>query len=441
MCALGAGQETETPASDTGFWQRLRESAYVSGTIESEAAIETNDGDGQKWETQIQPEFELSLTKNLDLTAIPRLRLDTMDKLYPDRPEQDARSVPDRIWMIGDRLELELRELYVETTVGDTYLTVGKQQVVWGKSDGLKVLDIVNPQDFREFVLDDFDDSRIPLWTVNAEIPIQDLSLQLLWIPDPTYDDLPKPGSPFEFKSNVPQPPPGANVVVSDPNRPSNFITGSDLGARLSTFWKGWDLTLNYFYFYDDIPALYRTIDLTGPTPTITVNPKYERAHLVGGTFSNAFGDLTLRGEFGYTFGRYFPTEDPADADGVHRSDNIGYVVGLDWFGLSETLLSFQYFQDIITDTAPGLLRDQVENTVSFLIQRDFMNDALVFSTICVQSLNHGDGFVRPKLRYDATTNLDVWAGFDVFYGRSSGLFGQFDDASRFVFGLEYSFG
>lgn len=75
-------------------------------------------------------------------------------------------SKPDQL---NKAVELELREFYLQGEIGDTFLTLGKQQIVWGKAEGLHVLDIVNPQSFREFILDDFDNSRIPLWTVNIE--------------------------------------------------------------------------------------------------------------------------------------------------------------------------------------------------------------------------------------------------------------------------------
>ena len=72
----------------------------------------------------------------------------------------------------GDRVDVELRELFVQGKIGPAWLRAGKQQVVWGQADGLKVLDVVDPQDFREFILPTFEDSRIPLWTLNTEIPI-----------------------------------------------------------------------------------------------------------------------------------------------------------------------------------------------------------------------------------------------------------------------------
>jgi hypothetical protein len=41
--------------------------------------------------------------------------------------------------------------------------------VVWGTADGIKLLDIINPTDFRELNQNAMEDSRIPVWMVNAE--------------------------------------------------------------------------------------------------------------------------------------------------------------------------------------------------------------------------------------------------------------------------------
>ena len=42
-----------------------------------------------------------------------------------------------------------LRELYVDTKLGDMWdLRLGKQQVVWGTADGMKLLDMINPTDY-----------------------------------------------------------------------------------------------------------------------------------------------------------------------------------------------------------------------------------------------------------------------------------------------------
>jgi len=62
-----------------------------------------------------------------------------------------------------------LRELYVDTSLAGWLIRLGKQQVVWGTADGIKLLDIINPTDFRELNQNTMEDSRIPIWMLNAE--------------------------------------------------------------------------------------------------------------------------------------------------------------------------------------------------------------------------------------------------------------------------------
>lgn len=74
-----------------------------------------------------------------------------------------------------------LRELYVDTMVGDTEVRVGKQQVVWGTADGIKLLDIINPTDYREFAQNTMEDSRIPVWMLKTDTLVGDTgSLQFV---------------------------------------------------------------------------------------------------------------------------------------------------------------------------------------------------------------------------------------------------------------------
>ena len=62
-----------------------------------------------------------------------------------------------------------LRELYLDTTAGDWDVRIGKQQVVWGTADGIKLLDMMNPTDWREFNQNTMAEARIPTWMINAE--------------------------------------------------------------------------------------------------------------------------------------------------------------------------------------------------------------------------------------------------------------------------------
>ncbi len=416
----------------------IEDAVTFTAKLSHESALDLDDGNGQKVESTFQPELEVELPEGFNLTAIGRVRWDTRDRLEPGSPSQDTTASISRRWLANDDLDFELRELYLDAPTDFAHFRIGKQQTVWGQSDGLKVLDVVNPQDFREFILDDFEDSRIPLWTVAAEVPIEDFTAEFLWIPDQTYNDLPESDALYALTAPrfVPAAVPGFTVVQQEPDRPDDVLSDSDAGVRLLGMVDGWDLSLNYLYHYDDNPVLRRQINGT----TVTITPEYERTHLVGGTFSNSFGDFVLRGELGYSFDRFFLTEDLSDSDGVGESDNISSVVGLDWYGLDDTLVSAQLFGDYLTNDIDGLVRDQFESTASLLVRRSFLDEDLEAEVIWLQSLNSGDGLVRPKVTYQVDDDLKVWAGADIFFGTSDGVFGQFDDNDRFLVGVQFTF-
>lgn len=80
------------------------------------------------------------------------------------------------------------RELYVDATAGDWWFRVGKQQIVWGKTDFFRLQDVVNPVDFgQHFFFDSFEDIRIPQWIASAQWkfgnvgPTTDNAIQFVW--------------------------------------------------------------------------------------------------------------------------------------------------------------------------------------------------------------------------------------------------------------------
>ena len=413
----------------------------ITSTLESEWAIETGSGRAQKLATRFQSQLDQSLPGGYRLTAIGRLHVDAYDRLAPGGPAQAEVWSPTRTLEFGDRVDLELREFYVEGRAGPAWLRLGKQQVVWGQADGLKVLDVINPQTFREFILPDFEDSRIPLWMANVEVPVGPTTLQMLWIPDPTAHDIPRPDAAYAFTAPRlvgPRPPAGVDVQLRAPDRPVAF-RGSDLGARLAWRTGNWDLTANYLWHYDDVPVLRRSLAFPAGVPTVTVEPEYERSHVVGATASNTIGELTLRLEASYTVPRWQPTEDPRDRDGVVRSDDLSAVIGLDWWGFRDTLLSLQVFPSLLVDDQPGLLRDRLDTSVTFLARRTFQNERFIAQTIWLHNLNDQDGLLRPQIRYELRSGLWAWLGADWFYGARDGVFGEFDERDRVVLGFEWS--
>ena len=390
----------------------------------------------QKSELSVSPELNVEFSRSTSLTFIGRLRFETEDLLEPGKPAQRSVSEASQRQFLSNHLEWDLRELYVDLDWGNTFVRIGKQQIVWGQADGLKVLDVVNPQVFREFILAEFEDSRIPLWTVNVELPVAEGTLQVLWIPDQSYNDLPEPGAAYEITAPFAGIPPDVPVTIAPSDVPNRIVQDSDAGFRYSLYAGGWDLTVNYLYHYHDLPVVRRAVSPSG----LLLSPSYERTHLIGGTIANAFGDFTVRGEVGWSSDAFFTQTLATPGDGVHESPELSSVIGLDYSGLTDTFISGQLFQSTVLDYDSTLERSKTEMSASLLLRRNFANETLEVQLLWIQSLSGDGALIRPHLSVDYSTEWQFVLYADFFSGESADLFGQFDERDRIGIELTYSF-
>ena len=427
-----------------GLWQSVVVAVEFdsSMTATAEWMVNTRSGNSQSLDLTLVPELNADFGNDWQLKSSLRIRAEAIDGLQINDNVRDVYSDYSKPAQLNDGIELELREMYLQGTIGDTFLTLGKQQIVWGKTDGLKVLDIVNPQSFREFILDDFDNSRIPLWTANIEHTIADWDLQFIWIPDQTYHSLPKQNGRYVFTSPelVPTAPPGVGVNIEHAKRPNNVFLDSDVGLRVATFWNGWDITFNYLYQYNNLPVFRQNLSLASGKPVVTISPEYERTHVIGGTFSNAFSDWVVRGEAGYFTEHYFIAKNSLENQGVVKSPEMLYVLGIDWNAPWDILVSGQLIQSWAINDADKTNRDKLDTILTGLIRRNFMYDTLVAEVLVMANTNNGDGIIRPKISYEWQDNIKTWLAADYFYGDNEGVFGQYDNNDRVVVGMEVSF-
>ncbi len=404
--------------------------------LESEVGYNFKREEVSKAEGTLKLEFDGSLGESIDYTFIPRVRFDFDDSL-----NRLGNRIPSYSSMNGSisrsaDVVLEIAEAYAEFEAWDGFWTIGKQQVVWGEADGLKILDVVNPQDFREFNLDDFEDSRIPTWMINAEfeLPVFDEStLQFLLIPDMTFNRSADRGTEFTIRSPFFRPPPfpGMPVNLLRSEHPSGKL---EAGLRWSLFLDGWDLSFNYLNHFHDLAVVYRDITSDGH---LNIQPTYQRNNLIGMSASNAFDDWVLRLELAYNSSNYHYGRGPASR-GVFNSPAINSVVGLDYHGFSDTLVSYQWFQTTLTDYTDNILRNRVNMVHSIIVQQDFWNDTLTLKWFGLFDHQSSDGELRAEILYRYSDSLSLWAGVDWFYGRREGLFGEFNENDRLILGFKY---
>jgi len=366
------------------------------------------------------------------------LELDAKDNISPKKHDTSSYSSFSKPVNLGTSGYLELRELYFEKYFDDTLFKIGKMQNVWGKADGLKLIDKLNPQDYSQFILSSFEESRIPLWSLSSLTNFENSEFEIIWIPDTTYSNIPSSDSSYAYTTSriSPKAPQGASVVIQDADKPNHILKDSDIALKYLMMLDNMEVGFYYLYFYADNPVLYNSYDSTSNTATIT--PSYERSHFIGVSLDYAKGDFVYRLESGLTFDKYYLNNH--SLLGIGKSNEFAYIFGIDWYGLDESLLSFQFNQAYILSNKEGYSTPKVDNTMTFLYKKDFMNDTLFAEVLMIHNLNDNDGLIRPKLSYEVDAESLIYIGLDKFYGAKNGLYGEFKDQSRFTFGYEKTF-
>jgi hypothetical protein len=271
-----------------------------------------------------------------------------------------------------------IRELYLNATIPlnqgrqELALRIGRQQVVWGRTDLFRVLDVVNPIDFsRQNLYAEFEDSRIPQGMINAEYRFgatkffEDLNFQLLYkFEEFRPHDLGQGGEAYAilgagnlFRAlgncwdngctvwNFPEPQlavdfPAGVIGIRDVNIPDH----SEVGGRIEGVFKGVGFSLNALYFYSQFPSLRGGVDAINPFLPPGANPldpqpydyligfdvEFPRLFMVGGSVDwyLEWAKASFRVETSYTMDEEFP--DTLQPRLFSESDVFRWVFGFD---------------------------------------------------------------------------------------------------------------
>lgn len=390
------------------------------------------------------------------------------------------------------------RQFLLDGRAGPLSLSLGLQQVVWGQADGLRVLDVINPLDYREFILEDFLDARRPLWTARADMPfIKGSSLQLIWVPYFAPGRVPGPANEFgfgaafglgvinPFASGSARPP--VTIIPQPVRRPPYRLGASQVGARWSQNLRGWDLTANGFHGWEDVATPdVRFLAIAGPpsppgrespgartesangfpafrqdmfpggvfapdqgeapglgaTPTTIVaglGGHYDRKTVFGATAANSLGPLVLRAEAGWTAHRptavrTFPATPP-----FQRFGQFAGVVGLDYSVRPWLWTSGQYFLQFTSAPQSVVYLPRNAHLISYHVRAEFLRDTLRAELFVLAGLNQRQSLVRPRLTRLFGDHWTIALGADFFGGRSNSLLGYFATRDRAVLELKWA--
>lgn len=363
----------------------------------------------------LRPSIKWKLSARLDYDAI----YDIVD-FYPRQVRRDQ------------RLEFFLRENYLDVSVADFDVRIGRQHIVWGEMVGLFFADVVSAKDMREFVLPDFDIMRIPQWAVRTEYTKSDFHADLIWIPFASLDEIGRPGADFyPFKLPI-----AAPVSFLKEDRSGRNISKSNYGIRLSQLMNGWDVSAFYYHSLDATPTFYR---VSQPWEPLLFQARHNEIDQMGGTMTKDLGSAVLKGEFVYTHGQRFNVTRLTAQDGLVRQNTLDYALGLDFNLPQDIRLNLQFFQRVYLGYDRDIFQDKWESGGSVFVQGDLWRD-FQGQVLLIHSLNRNEWMLRPRLTWNFARNWKMAVGADIFNGPSTGLLGRFDNSDRVYTELRFSF-
>jgi len=351
-----------------------------------------------------------------------------------------------------------IRELYFDVGFNKLDLRIGKQYVIWGVLEGVRIVDEINPMDFRELILPDLIDYRIPLWTVKLDYYTDAGDVELLWIPDLRFNKPAPPGSEWELLQEVP-----------GTRKPKSWrLENSEFGIKYDTYLADTELSFSYFYTWDDFPVIFRTVKIGASASEWPVFfPTYTRISIYGMTAVKQVGDYVLKSELAYVKDKFFGRSNIADANndtyvdtnGEAQKDHVRFGVGVDFVTLGWDV-SVGGVEWVVLDYEKNLIQPRVDTSYNVFVRREFPQYAMTAQALWIYLQKQDESYLKPKLTFQLTDRFQIAVGLDLFNGLQSdfglssvtaqGQFnaniqraqflGNFHDNDRIFFEFKYSY-
>jgi len=381
----------------------------------------------------------------LDTTGDFAIIQQTLNLNFEKRGEKVAFKANPMLFLYNaDSLNFRMREVYADMYFKNFDLRIGKQQIVWGKADGVFITDIVSPLNLSEFLLPDFDEIRTGVIAAKVNYYIGNSTIELIAIPQFTPTIRPNENSIWYIQPEFPAP----TTFDWSKSEIKPSLENTEVFMKWSAMTSKVDFDLMGGYTWDDNPTMHVQknfgMDTTTMPPSpiltsLTITPEYHRLTVGGGSFSTEILGFILRGEAAYYNGKYFQTEDPTAEDAIIQKDYINYVVGLD-FSLGQVKMSGQFIQKYIMNYDPMMTDNEINNTATFLAHYDMLRETLHLELFSYIGLTGEDALIRPKISYDFDDSFNILLGANIFVGDKAGQFGQYQDNTMAYMKIKYNF-
>lgn len=334
--------------------------------------------------------------------------------------------------LLKEQTSLALREAYLTYTQGNFDVQVGRQIIVWGVADGLRITDCVSPFDYTEFLAQDYDDIRMPVNAIRSKYTWGNITWEAVFTPIPEVSLLSThPRNPWAIRlPSILLP----YTIDFESNKPTTRLRNMEYGTRLSVTLQGVDFSLCALHSWNKMPAMEtRLVDLR---QSLQIVGKYHRITLLGADCSLPIGECVLRAEGAYYIGE--AQSAPFGHEVTHRN-TLNSLVGLDWYAGNDWNLSIQYSHKYTPGDLNNITAYRHAGLATARVSKELLQNRLKLSTFAYVDIADGGVFNRLAASYALTDQVELTAGYDYFHG-DKGLFSLFRNNSEVWGKMKYSF-
>lgn len=327
----------------------------------------------------------------------------------------------------------ELREFYVEKSIGSFDFKVGRQITVWGRADRVNPTDNLSVSNLK-LLMTDTEDQRLGVAAVQAVYNFGQYRLIGIYIPEwrsPTY--------PIQNSA-------GANV-----SEISKSSFQNQFGIKLDNSGGAVDWSFSYFDGFSKTPDLSL---VSASSSGLNVGLNYNRIRVIGSDFALNLGSYGFRGEAAYT-----RTENSDGANPLIQKPNLYAVIGGDrtFFENFNVNAQIMYrhafgFQDPARISDPNIrtvasiesiiTNQQFEDQAGMTLRPSYkmFNETLEMEVAFVRWFGKGESLIRPKVTYAFTDKFKGIVGGEIYSGPPDSTFGLLKHASSAFAELRYNF-
>ncbi len=332
-------------------------------------------------------------------------------------------------------------EISEEGLLRSVTTSAGMLRFTWGKSDELRVLDIINPQYLNFVTFDGIEDRKIGRLAFGLEAGLGDFTAFEVFI-------LPIAGRTVLENQNMM--PKAMQDLYAAETRWSQFDVRDAWNAgqgldnlSLAFRWRdqrfGVDYGLYWYHGYHNLPVFtWTSVDFSNPAdPKAVILQEYRKTDMIGFDFEATVGEFVFRGEAAfYVDGKIFQlgqaaaiTDGMSGGDGTREKRYFQYVIGFDNrnFLVEKLYLNLQLSQNRIIDHDTALQQDEVETICTARVEYGFDRDIVTLKLGFGWFVSRGwQGNPEVSIKLDDGVDLGLGAWLMQFEATDS-MYGSFD--------------